>query len=238
MPVINLRLTTIALSVAIHLLLLWVLMATHTPQKLPTQNKQPIINAKLLFLPQPKPEEKTITKEETKPQQEKSENKQKQQATVENTDPVETISKEEPKQTPAQKTNTSQPEATLMQAPSNAKSTSYNPYAGITSILQQDTQQLLDSVSTGDMPAPTIKSINSTDDPAVDEIFETQHRISPTQVVVIYNGQCVLIERKLDHNGFSYNSWSGFSGNCGQNDAMKQQFKLSMDKFLKPKKWD
>ncbi len=84
-------------------------------------------------------------------------------------------------------------------------------------------------------PLPDIKSSNSLDDPAIKPLYETAHQISPTTRVINYNGRCVQIERKLDHNGFSYFSWSGYSGGCGKGNATAKLLKESLDKYIKPK---
>lgn len=233
----------------------------HAPIKKQQKPPKPVINAQLLFIPKEKPKQPPIDEakpiEESEPVEEsvpEDVNKPIKQAPIKKEPKTQedvTTSKDQP---PA-KDNTKPPKASLVQPQPIVSSSvdsknpeeqatltlpkgdgSYNPYASMQSVIEQDNQAMFNSVQISDQPQPSIKSINSFDDPKVKNIFKTAYRIGSNIRVINYNGKCVQVERKLDMNGFSYESWTGISGNCGQGDAMKKQFQLSMDKFTKPKK--
>lgn len=230
----------------LHIVLLWALShwQQHKPEA-PSKEPEPVINAQLLFLPKPKEAEKPKPVETEKPkiaESEKTEELAKpapQPQQAQNQAQPNQLQAQTPQQqieagssTPTQSEFEHQlPEVKVNATPKAV----FNPYRSIDTLLQEQDQKFLDGITMENPPPPQIKSINAYDDPAVKPIFKTESQVSPEVRIVNYNGHCVMLARELDHNGFTRHRWTGYSGNCGQNDDMKKQLKLSLEKFIKKK---
>jgi hypothetical protein len=226
-----------------HILLLLLIVHFSEPTPIKKQSdKPPIIRAQLTFLPKklpPKIEEKIEPelKEELKPElkqepkpaeseikeiaQAKPKPKPKPPAVVK-------TAKVEPKEASAkqQSTKTTQDKSVVAH---------FDPYGKIQDVVSQQNEVFFNSVSQDDQPQPTYTSVNSVDDPQIKAIFKTAKDLGNGTRIVNYGGTCMQIKRELDYNGFSRFNWTPSTIPCGLDSANKAQFKLSMDKFIKPK---
>lgn len=243
-------------SLLLHLGLFWALAHWQHQVKLPEPEKKLPIMAKLMFLPKPKPpqEQPAEPAPEVEPEKQPEE---KSQAKVQSEQAPENKQKKDkvqPKQQEAKEPQTAElvtqtppekavePEEQSLPAAVLPKATQrtnpraiFNPRAEFKSLLDNQDKTFLEGIVREDPQPPSIKSINSYDDPQVKPLFDTQAQISPNARVINYNGTCVMIERALDHNGFSYNKWSGYSGGCGIEDKNLKALKLSLEKHVKKK---
>lgn len=218
---------TLGLSALIHIVILTLLShSDETTIKVKPLPAKAVIQAQLMFSPPaPKLKQKPIAAPEPelkpKPQQLKPE------VIVETTKPA----------AKPQAQTTTKPQITAT-ATSNQP---FNARASISSLVNENEQAFFDSIASPQQQTSQFRSINSQnpnakDQSAIKAIFETAAQIDPDTRVVNYNGTCVQIKRELDHNGFSQFSWLGTTIKCGKDDEMNEQLKLSLSKFLRPKK--
>lgn len=243
---------TIMVSLLIHAVILFMLSRANTgvdPKPL-AEKKKTVIKAKLAYLPkiipipktEPKPPEVEKVEPEQKPKPEpkpkakpKPKPKSEPEPAVEQKPPTASLQAAQPKALKqALKAPPSEKDKHKTLPPATTPQATFDPYASMGKLFEAQNEQYLDTVTFGETSPDSIKSINSSDEPVNKELFEGFSLDSKTKVVK-YGKGCVQIERTKDYNGFEQNSWTGTSLPCGQDDDNKQQFKKSMDKFLRPK---
>ncbi len=242
----------IVVSVLAHILLL--LFISHSSQVAPIEkksNKPPVIKAQLMFLQKKQPQ-KIVQKiaPEIKPIESELKPAEPEIKPIEKSKPKQPIS-EPPKVAVTEKKKTEQnssksaakvepKKADVIEKPSKYSQQKsvvahFDPYSKIQDMLSQKNEVFFNSVSQKDQPQPSYRSINSADEPKIKAIFKTAKDLGNGTRIINYGGTCMQIKRVLDYNGFSRFNWTPSTVPCGLDSANKLQFKLSMDKFLKPK---
>lgn len=242
---------TIVASLLIHLVLLALLAYFSKVSIQPEQHKQ-IIQAKLFFPPKPKPDPKPKTDPKPKPTQPKKPVLKAVKDEVEVVVEIEVKtpqvkSKSLPKAKPQTKqiqklteTSADNSKAVIVEKTKNPVRGRFNPYASIDKMMAAETEDYVNSIDIAAIlkkaEADSIKSINSSNGLDMEPLFESQIIIDHNTRIINYNGTCMQVQRVLDFNGFSQFSWSGTSLSCGNDKGMQKQLKLSLEKFIKPKR--